>query len=356
MMRTRGLRHPAATLLLWLASLLGCGCVWGYDRDKTDIVVLRNGDRISGDIVSLEYGILTLKTDNMSTLNIEWPAVQSIKSKFGFAIERLDGTKYHGSISTTEEGAGADLRVENEGGAALIPMEEVERISRYSSSFWNRINGALALGFSYSKSSSIEVSSVNFNSSYRSTTIDGSLAFSSNTTKDSSGTTTNRDLLTAGVQFLRQSRNFWGLLGSLERDQSLGIDARLVGGAAVGRRFVQSNYTELTGIAGIVATEEWLVDSPSAKASVEAVVGGSWNVFKFIEPKTRLDLGLYAFPSLTESGRVRSTGNLSLTHKFPHDITVGLTGYLSYDNQPPEAGAEKSDYGITFNLGYSFGG
>jgi hypothetical protein len=351
MTRTRGLRHAAATLLLVLTSLLGCA--WGYERDKTDVVTLRNGDRISGDIVSLEFGILTLKTDNMSTLSIEWPAVRSITSKFGFAIERNDGTKYHGAISTTEDGA--DLSIESEQGATVIPMHEVERISRFSPRFWDRINGALALGFSYTKSSSIQVSSLNFNSSYRSTAIDGSLSFSSNTTKDSSGTTTNRDLLTTGVQFLRQSRNFWGLLGSLEHDQSLGIDARLVGGAAVGRRFVQSTYTELTGIAGIVVTEEWIVDDSSPKASVEGILGGTWNVFKFIEPKTRLDFGLYIFPSLTETGRVRSTGNLNLTHKFPHDITIGLTGYLSYDNKPPEPTAEKSDYGVTLNVGYTFG-
>jgi hypothetical protein len=340
-------------VLLLFVSLLGCGLAWGYARDKSDVVVLRNGDHIRGDIVSLEFGILTLKTDNMSDLSIEWPAVRSITSKFGFAIERRDGTKYHGVISTTADGA--DLEVQNEEGTRRIPMAEVERISRFSPRFWDRINGALSVGFSYSKSSSIQVGSVNFNANYRSTTEDGSLTFSSNTTKDSSGKTTNRDLLTGGVMFLRQSRNFWGLLGSLERDQSLGIDARLTAGAAVGRRFVQSTYTEVTGIAGVVGTEEWIVDNPTPKASVEAVIGGSWNVFKFIEPKTRLDLGLYVFPSLTESGRWRSTGNLSLTHKFPHDITLGLSGYLSYDSQPPEPTAEKSDYGVTLNVGYTFG-
>ncbi|HYX73681.1 MAG TPA: DUF481 domain-containing protein [Steroidobacteraceae bacterium] len=352
MMRTREYA-PAAAVLLLLASTLACGPAWGYARDKSDLVVLRNGDRISGDIASLEFGILTLKTDNMSDLSIEWPAVRSVTSKFAFAIERRDGMKYHGVIATTEDGA--DLEVRNEEGTVRMPMNEVERISRYSPRFWDRINGALAVGFSYSKSSSIQVSSVNFNASYRSTTEDGAMTFSSNTTKDSSGKTTNRDLLTGSVLFLRQSRNFWGLLGSLERDQSLGIDARLTAGAAVGRRFVQSSYTEVTGIAGLVATEEWIVDNPTPKASVEAVVGGSWNVFKFIEPKTRLDLGLYVFPSLTESGRYRSTGSLNLTHKFPHDITLGLTGYLSYDNQPPEPTAEKTDYGVTLNVGYTFG-
>jgi hypothetical protein len=347
-------RYAAALVLfLLVGSLLVCGRAWGYARDKTDVVVLRNGDRISGDIVSLEFGILTLSTDNMDTLSIEWPAVRSVTSKFDFAIERTDGTKSHGAIATSADGA--DLVVDSEAGAARIPMQEVERISRFSPRFWDRINGSLAVGFSYTKSSSIEVGSVNFNANYRSTTVDGSLAFSANTTKDSSGKTTDRALLNGGVQFLQQSRNFWGLLASLERDQTLGIDARLVGGAALGRRFVQTNYTEVTGIAGLVASEEWIVDDPTPKASVEAVLGGSWQVFKFIEPKTRLDLGLYVFPSLTVSGRYRGTGELNLTHKFPHDITLGLTGYLSYDNQPPEATAATSDYGVTLNVGYTFG-
>jgi hypothetical protein len=343
----------AAALLLLIASAFVAGLAWGYARDKTDVVELRNGSRITGDILSLEFGILTLSTDNMSTLSIEWPAVRSVTSKFAFAIERSDGSKFNGTIATSE--GGADLIVTNETGTVRFPLTQLERLSRFSPRFWDRINGALAVGFSYTKSSAIQVGSVNFNSNYRSTTLDGSLAFSANSTKDSSGKTTNRALLTSGVQFLQQSRNFWGLLASLERDQALGIDARLTAGAALGRRFVQGTFTELTGIAGLVATQEWIVDNPTPKASVEAVVGGSWQVFKFVDPKTRLDSGLYVFPSLTESGRYRSTGNLALTHKFPHDITLGLTGYLSYDNQPPEPGAEKSDYGVTLNVGYTFG-
>src|SRR6516225_3588171 len=267
MMHARRSRSALAPVLLLLWGSLICGLAWGYARDKSDVVVLRNGDRISGDIHSLEFGILTLSTDNMSTLSIEWPAVRSITSKFEFAIERRDGTKYHGVIATSEDGA--DLLVQSGGGSLRIPMADVERISRFSPQFWDRINGALAVGFSYTKSSAIQVGSVNFNSNYRSTSVDGNLAFSANSTTDSSGKTTDRVLLNGGVQFLQQSRNFWGLLGSLERDQALGIDARLLAGAALGRRFVQSQFTELTGIAGIVGTEEWVVDEPEPKASAE---------------------------------------------------------------------------------------
>jgi hypothetical protein len=328
------------------------GTAWGFDRDKSDVVTLRRGDRIYGDIVSLQYGLLTVKTDNMGTLSIEWPAVRSISSKFEFAVERSGGVNSYGVIATTEDGT--QLVVGTGDTAARIPIAEVERISQFSPSFWNRINGNLSVGFTYSKASEISVGSVNFNSNYRSTAIDASLAFSSNTTKSPSGET-DRDVLASGVRFLRQSRNFWGVVASLERDQALGIDARLLGGGGLGRRFVQTTHSEVTGTAGLVATQEWDTGESDSHTSAEALLGADWRVFRFIEPKTTLDLNAALYPSLTESNRYRGTANLSLTHKFIGDLTLGMTGYLSYDSHPPPEAAEKSDYGLTFNLGYSFG-
>jgi hypothetical protein len=234
-------------------------------------------------------------------------------------------------------------------------MAQVDRISQFSPRFWDRIDGNLAVGFTYTKSSSISVGSVNFDSHYRSTTIEGSLHASSNLTKDPTEGTTQRYVLSTAVNFLRQGPNLWGVLGSAERDQALGIDARLLAGATLGRRFVQTSITELTGFAGLVATQEWAAGSSQSTTNLEGVISVSWQVFKYIDPKTTMDLNLAFFPSVTESGRYRGSGNLSLVHKFIGDVTVGITAYLSYDNQPPEPGAATADYGVTFNVGYSFG-
>ena len=155
-------RAPTARVLLLMLALLGCTAAWGYDRDKTDSVTLQNGTYLVGDIVSLEFGILTVKTDNMSTLSIEWPAVRSMTSKFAFAVERRDGSKYFGTIATSADGS--QLEVLADSGGISIPVAEVERMSRYSPRFWDRINGSLSLGASYNKSSSIQVGSLNFNS------------------------------------------------------------------------------------------------------------------------------------------------------------------------------------------------
>jgi hypothetical protein len=350
--RSKRTRLAASLCVVLLASVLACGTCSAYERDKSDVIILRRGDRISGDIVALEYGVLTVSTDDMGTLSIEWRAVKSVTSKFAFGVEKSGGVRVYGPISTTPDGTA--LVVGEGAQAQKIPIADVERISRYSYSVWNRITGNLSAGFSYTKSSQITVGNFNLNADYRSTAVDGTLTASSNVTKSPAEGTTHRDRIASIVYFLRQSRNLWALVGSLERDQALGIDARLLGGGAFGRRFVQTSWTELTGAAGVVATEEWPTGG-SARTSLEGFLGATWQVFKFTDPKTRLNLGLAVYPSLTESGRWRSTGNLSLTHKFAGDFTLGLEAYLSYDNRPPEATAEKSDYGATFNLGYSFG-
>jgi hypothetical protein len=336
-----------------LAGVLACASASAYERDKSDVVTLRNGDRISGDVISLEFGLLTLKTDKAGTLRIQWPAVRSVSSKFAFAVEKRGGAKFHGVIATSPDGA--DLLVVADASTARIPMRDVERISRYSLSFWNRINGNLSVGFTYTQASETSVGSVNFNSYYRSEAIDGTLSFNSNTTKTSEGGTTYRALLNSTVLFLRQSRNFWGLVGSVERDQELGINARLVGGAVLGRSFVQTSVTELIGVAGVVVAQESITGNPEQQTSLEGLLGAYWRVFKFTDPETSLTLGLALYPSLTESDRYRGNGNLSLTHKITGDFTLGITAYWSADSHPPDPTARKSDYGLTFNLGYEFG-
>ncbi len=336
-----------------IACALVCAPADAYDRDKSDVVVLRNGNYLTGDIISMEYGKLTLKTDQMGTLYIEWPAVRSVTSKFSFAVERIGGTKYYGIITTSADGA--NMLVTGDDSVSPIQMADVERISRFSLSFWNRINGDLAVGFTYTKANDTSVGSINLNTYYRSTAIDGSLSFSSNSTKTSEGTSAYRALLSSAVIFVRQSRNFWGLVGSLERDQELGINARLVGGAVIGRRLVQRSETELTGVVGIVVAQESITSNPEQQTSAEGVLGLEWRVFKFTDPETALTLGVSLYPSITESQRYRSNGHLSLTHKIAGDFTLGLTGYFSSDNRPPDPTAQKSDYGLTFNIGYTFG-
>lgn len=67
-----------------------------HARDKTDIVYLANGDRVTGEIIQLEHGKLRMSTDSMGTISIEWDNISRVESDFQFQFERADGTRITG--------------------------------------------------------------------------------------------------------------------------------------------------------------------------------------------------------------------------------------------------------------------
>jgi hypothetical protein len=68
----------------------------GPAAPKTDVVVLLNGDRITGEIKSLEYNQLKLSTYHMGTIYIEWDKIASLQTDQSLLLERTDGTRYYG--------------------------------------------------------------------------------------------------------------------------------------------------------------------------------------------------------------------------------------------------------------------
>ena len=66
--------------------------------EKTDILLLKNGDRVTGEIDDLEGGLLIYKTDNMGTLNVEWEDIDQLTSKNFFRVELKSGDLRYGSL------------------------------------------------------------------------------------------------------------------------------------------------------------------------------------------------------------------------------------------------------------------
>ena len=64
-------RTMLLSVLLVAPTLLGAFSAQAADRDNTDVIVLKNGDRVTGEIEQLEYGLLRLATDDMGTINLK---------------------------------------------------------------------------------------------------------------------------------------------------------------------------------------------------------------------------------------------------------------------------------------------
>jgi hypothetical protein len=149
------------------------------------------------------------------------------------------------------------------------------------------------------------------------------------------------------------------LLNTLERNDELGIDARLTSGAGLARYFAQDQDSEIMLFAGAVANQEWTdvngegLEEDESQSSLEGVLGATWRIFRFGDPDVSLSSSAFLYPSLTESGRHRGNLDVSLRREIISDLFFDISFYESYDSDPP-SGGETTDYGFVTSVGYKF--
>jgi len=347
---------PLAQLLA--ASLLLCaGAANAADRDNTDVIVLKNGDRVTGEIDQLEYGLLRLSTDDMGTINIEWSAIASIDSKYVFDVQLVGGLRHSGFIGTSDDGS--ELVIRDEGSGRSVALSDVVRIEELETGFWQRLSGSLSIGFNYAKSTGIRTDNVNISSAYQGDKTKATLDISTSETSSPDTETSHRENLTSTVQFQREKPSFVMLLNTLERNDELGIDARLTTGAGLARYFAQDEDSEIMLFAGAVANQEWTnpgdgnVEQDDTQSSLEGALGATWRIFRFGDPDVSLASSAFLYPSFTESGRHRGNLDVSLRREIISDLFFDFSFYESYDSDPP-SGGETTDYGFVTSFGYKF--
>jgi putative salt-induced outer membrane protein YdiY len=348
------MKHHAAsfTALLLLASYSAAGTA-SDAREKLDVITVVNGDRITGEIKTLAYGRLTLETDSMGTVNIEWPDVVRVESPQQFLIEDTGGNLIYGHIDRDPQ-AGY-LSVAGTGPVVhRVELPQVARMSQSEDRLLDRVYGSLSLGFDYSKSSDITVLSGSFNTSYRGPHSSWNFGVEMNSTHDPAQGTLDRDSVKYNYRWLQPGGRFWAGLTSVERNEETGIEARFLLGGGYGSYFLQTPSNEIAALVGLVASQEWATGATGDQTSLEGLLGVDWRVFDFATPTTSLTAKLSLYPSLTESSRYRTDASISLRREIISDFYIDLSLYQTHDSDPPDPTAEKSDYGVITSLGYSF--
>lgn len=314
---------------------------------------MRNGDRLTGQIVVMQFGKLSLKTDYLGTATIEWLDIARAESPQQFIVEDLRGRYFSGSLVAS----GVDRRIvvrADDGTMTALGLDEIERVYADETIFWNRLSGSFSIGYDYAKATEISTISGSFDTTYRAPEFRWNVSADINSTKDPEQGTIDRHSLGFTYQWLLPRQRFISGLSLLERNEETGIDARLQLGAGYGKYFRQTSKSELSGMLGVALTREWATGSEDSQQSIEGIVGGNWRIFKFNSPTVSMNSAALLFPSLTDGGRYRTNLNLSLRRELVNDFYLDLSFYHAYDSEPPDANAENSDYGLTTSLGYSF--
>lgn len=322
-------------------------------RDKADVVTMRNGDRLTGQIVVMQFGKLSLSTDYLGTATIEWLDIARAESPQQFIVEDLRGRYFSGTLVASDTDRRIVVRGDD-GVTTALGLDEIERIYADETIFWNRLSGSFAVGFDYAKASEVSTITGNFDTTYRAPEFRWNINADINSTKDPEQGTTERDSLGFTYQWLLRQQRFVSGLSLLERNEETGIDLRLQLGAGFGKYFRQTSKSELSGMLGLAWTREWATGSEDSQESIEGIIGGNWRIFKFNSPTISMNSAALLFPNLTDRGRYRTNLNLSLRRELVKDFYLDLSFYHAYDSKPPNVNAENSDYGVTTSLGYSF--
>lgn len=321
-------------------------------QPKTDVVTLRNGDHVTGDIKSLSRGRLSLETDDAGTIAIEWDKVLRVQSTRLFEIETSDGRRLLGSLSSPQDG---QIVVGVAANPLTLVMDDVTRLTPIGASFWSKIEGQVNAGFSYTHSSGIAQITFSQNAVYRRPAFQFRVDSSATVTKQENVDDDDRAYISTSYIRYRGLKWFIAAGGQFESNESLGLVLRSQVGGTVGQRLVNTNRAQVQLGAGAVANNEQNVDAETTQ-SVEALLMGSLSYYTYDSPKTTADFKFQYYPSLTQKGRQRIQIDSSFQRELITDLTVTFTLFYTFDSKPPQEGAARTDIGIVTSIGWRFGG
>ena len=320
--------------------------------EENDVIILDNGDKMTGEIRKLDRGMLEFKPDRINVIQIEWVRVDFLYSPDQFDLNLESGVRIVGALEKAEEKG--RLVVVSEGGQITLDMITVVAMYPLHVRFWKRLRGYLDVGLSYQRAQEKVEWKLGGEVTYRGERwmykLDSSSYFSQQ--ENIEGTTRNNAQLTAR----RILKNRWivGFLTTHEQNDELNLDYRALLGGVFGRFLVQSNRNFLLVSAGLTGTREKYSDSEDIGYNAEALLSVWYEAYKYVSPKLTFATTLTVFPSLTSRGRVRTNFSARLSYEIFSDFFLSLNGFYNYDNHPPGEEARKHDYAIDTTITWTF--
>jgi hypothetical protein len=330
-------------------------CLSPLLAEKTDVVVLENGDRITGEIKKLERGRLEYNTDDMGWIYIDWTKVVKISSRNQFDVEMENGQRHIGSIQETPESR--KMIVATGTGLFTLDIHSVVKITPLESLFKERFKGYIDLGFSLEKANRLTNWLLGAEMTYRTAKWAAKAEGSSYLKKEKDVDPITRHSL--NLTFSRLMKNRWqaSLLAMLTHNSELGLNLRTTLGGGMGRYVIQTNHMLLLLMGGAVGTREQFTGTEESQYNFELLGGVNFQAFRFDHPKLDSTLGLIVYPSITDFGRLRAEFNGRLRYELFRDFFITLHVFNHFDSRPGSEDVmdvSKNDYGIDATLTYSF--
>ena len=325
-------------------------------KRNDDIVVLKNGDRITGEIKKLQRGELKFKAGYMAeAVRLDWAKVERLESKDHYLIYLTNGKLFTECLKLVPAN---DAQVDNfqigaDQNAFRVRQMEVLSISPIEARFWSQLEGNLDLGFSFTSGNDQYQTQLSASATYRKGDQSFTASIDSAFSGQTEGSSSARNQFTFDYRKQLSPKWYVGGLFDLLRSDQQSLELRTTVGGLVGRNLLQTERTRFSIFAGLAGTREHYsasVGQPRT-TNADAIAGLDFVAFRF--KTTDIRSRLILFPSLTVPGRTRMQAKSDLNIEIVKDLYWGFHVYENFDSKPPVR-ADKNDFGVSTSFGWKF--
>jgi putative salt-induced outer membrane protein YdiY len=322
---------------------------------RNDVVIMKNGDRLTGEVKKLEHGILYVDLAYVSgSIGVDWLQVERVQSTGGFQVVLKNGERVAGTIEkkTAAEAPDKDFAIHAAEGEVRASAPDVVTVESQKRGFWRQLTGAIDVGYNFSSGNNQTSLSADASANYLSTKWIVGNSVDSSFSGQSGGSKSNLlEVQTIDGRFLNRSSFLMGIgdfLHSSQQDLSL----RTTLGGGYGRYLTRTNHNSLAWLGGVVYTHENFSSADqAADENVEALLGLQYEMFHF--DRYNLQSQVLVYPGLTDAGRVRTTAKTTFSLKLVNNFHIDFSFMDNFDSSPP-FNAKRNELGVSNTLGWTF--
>ena len=320
------------------------------DEEKTDLLLLRNGDWITGDFRRMERGLVEFKTDAASTIRVKWPRVLTATTDKIFDIHLADGSRWVGSLLASDSLGQVVVRATRD--TFEVDTRSVVDMIRIKENFWKRLDGSIDFGFDFTQQNAKTDVYVAATVRYEVARNRFKLHLNGSFSRQDSVSNITRSTLR--LLYAREIRGLWfvALLGSLEENSQLSLDRRAAIGGGPGRYFVLNSRMALASYLAIYGMREKFTGE-EARNNLPLGLVTDFQFWDWSGLSSDIAARLSVVPILNDSGRWQIRFETNLTQEIVNLLYLRVGLIEIYDSKPP-TNANKNDFSITTSLGFTF--
>jgi Protein of unknown function, DUF481 len=324
----------------------------GAAHGQSDVALFKNGDRLTGEIKSLDRGRVSFDTPTTGVINLEWDDIGQLLSTTTFELTLDSGERIYGTLGeTTGDG---QLRVQTPTGTIDLPTQTIVRMTPIESNIIDRIEMRVDLGHSLAKASDLEQGSFGYDFRYRGETRLINFNVDASTSSSESDPSSARVFTRFNYQRYLEKLDWNPLgIGQLERNDQLGIDRRISVGGGMARYLRDTNQSRIAFAGGLIRSLEDDAGASETIEDTEALVAMTLEWFQYDEPELDVSTSLTFYRRLSGSKEPRGNVDVNVRWEIFKDFFWGVSVYYTYDGQAENEEAAV-DYGSFTSLGWKF--